>query len=80
MKREVDAMAKVEVYSGALCPYCSRAKALLRNKGADFTEIDVTFNRERKQAMIQRAKWPAHRAADLHRRSSYRRVRRSLRA
>ncbi len=48
-------MAKVEVYSGALCPYCSRAKALLRNKGADFTEIDVTFNRERKQAMIQRA-------------------------
>ena len=48
-------MANVEVYTGALCPYCSRAKALLKSKGVDFTEIDVTFNRGRKTEMMERA-------------------------
>lgn len=28
--------AKVEIYSAATCPYCIRAKALLRRKGVDF--------------------------------------------
>ena len=28
-----------------LCPYCSRAKALLDRKGAAYQEIDVTMDR-----------------------------------
>ncbi|MEO1198469.1 MAG: glutaredoxin 3 [Pseudomonadota bacterium] len=49
-------MANVDIYVGALCPFCTRAKSLLRSKGVTFNEIDVTFNRAEKQAMIQRAK------------------------
>lgn len=48
-------MANVEIYTGALCPYCSRAKALLKSRGVDFTEIDVTFSRGRKAEMMERA-------------------------
>ena len=34
-------MAKVVVYTTTLCPYCIRAKNLLRQKGVPFTEIDL---------------------------------------
>lgn len=34
-------MAKVTVYSSAWCPYCQRAKALLKEKGVDFEDICV---------------------------------------
>ena len=34
-------MAEVVVYSTMFCPYCHRAKALLKSKGVEFTEIDV---------------------------------------
>lgn len=34
-------MAKVEMYSSAWCPFCVRAKMLLKNKSVAFDEIDV---------------------------------------
>ncbi|MBP7252623.1 MAG: glutaredoxin 3 [Alphaproteobacteria bacterium] len=34
-------MPHIVVYSGPNCPYCWRAKQLLKHKGAPFTEIDV---------------------------------------
>ena len=34
-------MAKIEIYTTPTCPYCHAAKALLREKGADYTEITV---------------------------------------
>jgi glutaredoxin 3 len=34
-------MAKIVVYSTQVCPYCTRAKALLRAKHLEFEEIDV---------------------------------------
>ena len=34
-------MAKVTIYSSEYCPYCSRAKALLQARGADYEEIVV---------------------------------------
>ena len=34
-------MAKVIVYTTDYCPYCVRAKTLLRHKGVEFEEIDV---------------------------------------
>lgn len=34
-------MAVVTVYSSDFCPYCMRAKALLRRKGVAFEEICV---------------------------------------
>ncbi len=34
-------MAKVEIYTKKLCPYCVRAKALLDRKGVPYVEIDA---------------------------------------
>ncbi|BBB12709.1 glutaredoxin 3 [Sphingopyxis sp. FD7] len=48
-------MAKIEVYTKAFCPYCTRAKRLLDGKGADFSEIDVTMDRAGFEAMVARA-------------------------
>jgi glutaredoxin 3 len=36
--------AEVIVYVTDYCPYCIRAKGLLKRKGVAFTEIDVTHD------------------------------------
>lgn len=46
-------MAKVEIYTTGYCPYCTRAKSLLKSKGAAFTEIDVTDDDELREKMVQ---------------------------
>ena len=48
-------MAKVEIYTKAFCPYCSRAIALLEDKGVEFEEHDITFGGPGRAEMIQRA-------------------------
>jgi glutaredoxin 3 len=49
------AMAEVEMYSTAWCPYCARARALLERKGVDYTEIDIEEQPARRGEMIRRA-------------------------
>jgi len=34
--------AKVEIYTWSSCPFCIRAKALLKKKGVDFTEAKMS--------------------------------------
>ena len=46
-------MAKVEVYTTTFCPYCVRAKSLLKSKGVQFTEIDVTDDDALRQKMVE---------------------------
>ncbi|MGZ3619199.1 MAG: glutaredoxin 3 [Candidatus Binataceae bacterium] len=46
-------MAKVEVYTTAYCPYCTRAKSLLKSKGVAFEEIDVSGNSVLREKMIE---------------------------
>lgn len=48
-------MNPVIVYSSPFCPFCSRAKKLLSDKGVDFEEIDVFSDMTRKKEMIDRA-------------------------
>jgi glutaredoxin 3 len=48
-------MAKVTIYTRGFCPYCSRAVALLKSKGADFTEIDAGASAALKEEMVTRA-------------------------
>ena len=48
-------MRPVTVYTRALCPYCSRALALLKRKGAPVTEIDATFDSGKKKEMVERS-------------------------
>ncbi|WP_417433126.1 glutaredoxin 3 [Kiloniella sp.] len=48
-------MAEVVVYSSMLCPYCIRAKKLLKSKGVAFNEIDVMMEPRRKPEMVEKA-------------------------
>ncbi len=48
-------MAKVEIYSSPLCPFCHSAKRLLDQKGVDYNEINVLVERGKKDEMIKRA-------------------------
>ena len=48
-------MPKVEIYTKMTCPYCHRAKALLKQKGVDPAEIAVDFGGDKKQEMMARA-------------------------
>jgi glutaredoxin 3 len=48
-------MPPVDIYTTRWCPYCHSAKALLKLKGVDFTEIDLSKHHERRDEMIERA-------------------------
>ena len=48
-------MVQIEIYTSPLCGFCHAAKRLLTQKGATFTEIDVSKQPERRQEMVQRA-------------------------
>lgn len=48
-------MARVEIYTKFLCPYCSRAKSILKAHGAAFEEIDISMGGPRRAEMIARA-------------------------
>jgi glutaredoxin 3 len=48
-------MAKVEIYTTPICPYCLRAKALLKRKGVSFAEVDVTMVPGARDEMVQRS-------------------------
>ena len=48
-------MANVEIYTAMMCPYCAQALSLLKRKGADYTEVDVTFRPKLRRAMSERA-------------------------
>ena len=46
-------VAKVELYTTTFCPFCVRAKSLLKSKGVAFEEIDVTDDAELRQKMVE---------------------------
>ena len=48
-------MARVEIYTTMWCPFCWRAKNLLKTKGVAFEEIDVDGNPDLRRAMSERA-------------------------
>ena len=47
-------MAKVVMYTTEWCPYCRRAEALLRAKGAEIEKIDVDAQPDRRAEMQRR--------------------------
>jgi glutaredoxin 3 len=48
-------MAEVELYTTMWCPYCTRARRLLDEKGVAFVEHDIEAEPERRAEMIRRA-------------------------
>ena len=55
MTSSVVSTVKVEVYSTALCPYCSRAKMLLDKKGVHYTEYRIDQQTDLRHEMVQRS-------------------------
>ena len=47
--------SRILVYSTPFCGYCSAAKRLLTAKGAQYTEIDVMMDPERRQEMLAKS-------------------------
>jgi glutaredoxin 3 len=39
-------MKKIMVYSTPTCPFCRMAKEFLKEKGIEFSDIDISGNRE----------------------------------
>lgn len=48
-------MAKVEIYTWTVCPYCVRAKDLMTRKGIAYTEYNIDGDDDARDKMIQRA-------------------------
>jgi glutaredoxin 3 len=46
---------QVLIYSKSWCPYCERAKALLKSKGVAFQEVDIESQPEHRDEMIRRS-------------------------
>jgi len=48
-------MAKIEIYTKAFCPYCTRAMRLLDAKGVDVEEFDISMGGPKRVEMLDRA-------------------------
>ena len=48
-------MSAIELYTTPYCPYCLSDKDLLRQKGVEFTEIDVSGRPQLRAEMTARA-------------------------
>lgn len=48
-------MAKVEMYTKSGCPFCIRAKALLKSKGVDIIDIPASMNKQKRAEMNERS-------------------------
>ncbi|MBO8229350.1 glutaredoxin 3 [Prochlorococcus marinus str. MU1404] len=48
-------MSKVEIYTWQYCPFCIRAKSLLKKKNINFTEYKIDGDEDARSLMIERA-------------------------
>lgn len=49
-------MARIEIYTKFLCPYCTRARSLLKSKGVtDIEEFDITMGGPKRTEMLERS-------------------------
>ena len=48
-------MSQIVMYTTSWCPYCERAKHLLREKGQSWTEIDIEAEPARRGEMVKRS-------------------------
>lgn len=48
-------MSHIEIYTKKYCPYCQRAKALLKSKGVSYEEFEVSNDEALQQEMRARS-------------------------
>jgi len=53
----VKRLTKVEIYTSTYCGYCNAAKGILKNKGVEFVEIDLSSNHELRIKLHQKHNW-----------------------
>lgn len=46
-------MARVRMFTTLICPYCIRAKMLLKAKGVPYEEIDVSGDHEAREWLVK---------------------------
>lgn len=46
---------EITIYTTPICPYCNRAKELLKTKGVSYKEIDVSADPSLRDAMVEKA-------------------------
>ena len=44
-------MKNVRIYTTPICPYCARAKTLLKKKGVEVDEVDVFMDEDARKEM-----------------------------
>ena len=49
-------MANVVIYTTRVCPYCVRAKHLLKQKGAHYEEVDVSLDQQKRMELMARTR------------------------
>lgn len=47
-------MAEVTIYSTPTCGFCTLAKDFFKEKGVEFTEVDVSVEQEKAQEMVEK--------------------------
>lgn len=47
-------MKKVTVYTTSYCPYCTRAKNLLKSKNVPFQEVDLTNDQTKRDELEEK--------------------------
>ena len=47
-------MIEVTIYSTPTCGFCTLAKDFFKEKGVEFTEIDVSVEQEKAQEMVEK--------------------------
>ena len=68
-------MPKVEIYTQPWCPYCSRAKRILDDKGVEVQEIDAPYGTPERAEAARRSGGRTDRPTNFHRRPLDRRLR-----
>ncbi len=48
-------MVDIVIYSSEVCPYCVRAKDLLKRKGQSWVEINISQQPERRAEMVEKS-------------------------
>lgn len=48
-------MKNVQIFTTNYCPYCLRAKDLLKKKNIEFQEIDLTLDDEGRIALVEKS-------------------------
>jgi glutaredoxin-like YruB-family protein len=48
-------MANIKVYSTPTCPWCKKVKEYLKQKGAEFEDLDVSSDDKAREEMLEKS-------------------------